>query len=203
MISFVQLCFTLFLHEAITGPSRPCHRHHIPRGHHLQQVRGSAPPAPRGAHDQDPRVAGLGVGAGQGVQPQGLSAPVVELEEDAHSPAVRLLTSTWAGSKIECINPTSDNTVSHLSPGRKKRLSRKSHIRAGNILMALHVEWGRLRAPLLITARLASRTHPAQGLGQTWGCAGNKGVFAMGNLCPAGRCWSGWKFPARGMKAAD
>lgn len=122
MFSFDQLCSALFYFV----PARSHHgaKQALPSPPHPSWppfTGGSAPPAPGGAHDQDPRVAGLGVGAGQGVQPQGLSAPVVELEEDAHSPAVRLLTSTWAGSKIECINPTSDNTVSHLSPGRKKR----------------------------------------------------------------------------------
>lgn len=121
---FVQLCSALFYFVPARShrrPSRPCHRHRIPRGRRLRQVRGSAPPAPRGAHGRGPRVAGLCVGAGQGAQPQGRSAPVVELEEDAHSPLVRLLASTWAGSKIERINPPSDNAASHLSPGRKKR----------------------------------------------------------------------------------
>lgn len=159
------------------------------------------------------RDSGSGVGRGGSLMcvRRGESSPragpcpagtLVEREEDAWNLLGKLLWSTWATNKNEThINPPSDNTASHFSPGRKKRGEACLRSLASEQETALRYcktspAHSQSNASWLCTAYLASSTrHCAgdEGLGVSPAqsyyliCAGDEDeVIAMGNCCPPG-----------------
>lgn len=103
---------------------------------------------------------------------------LVEREEDARNLLGKLLWSTWATSKTKMhVNPPSDNTASHFSPGRKKRgeACLKPCIGARNCLKALQNQTSVLSEQHVVALHgIFGIIHPSM----------RRGQGARGKSCP-------------------